>query len=248
MVGFSKLLIGAFIPSAYGSGKVEPETSALTAAPTARIRYHSCADTNGTLPGFFFMDDGEECNVTSIAKSPDENKIESWTICPGKEIHRYITRKNEEIKLQETQGGGEVFKLTPDGQKFSVGGAGTYSFDGKEFCVLIDFNKPAEKNLLVKLTSVGDQDRPQSVQAKDLKPVVLADNNKKVVEESAFFGEANGEWSIIDVAFIAVIGVLLLCFCLGLYSCWAQKKKNKEKDCAANRPAKYNHRRQLAIE
>jgi len=135
-----------------------------------------------------------------------------------------------------------------------TGGLGEYPFDGKEFCVLIDFKKdPAVKmNLLVKLTSVRDYDQSETVVA-DAKTsaLVLKDKEDEIVEKSAFFGEANGEWSIIDVAFIAVIGVLLLCFCLGLYSCWSKKKKNKEqaeKDCAKLPPAKYNHRRQLAIE
>jgi len=246
MVGFSKLLIGAFIPSAYGSGKVEPETSALTAAPTATLRYNDCANKTGTTPGFFFIDD-TNCNLTSIAKSSDGNKIESWTKCSNGETARYTTKEDENIKLRDSQGGGEVFNLSSDGQSFSVGGLGTYSFDGQEFCVLVDF-KDRRKNLLVKLTSVQDHKKLESVKPQILKPVVITDDKNNVVEKSAFFGEANGEWSIIDVAFIAVIGVLLLCFCLGLYSCWAQKKKNKEKDCAANRPAKYNHRRQLAIE
>jgi len=115
MVGFSKLLIGAFIPSAYGSGKVKPVQTAALTEPTATITYALCDYLkDNTEPGMFFIE-GTDCNVTSIAKNSDGNKIESWTKCSNNETRRYTTKEDENIKLLDSQGGGEVFKLSQNG-------------------------------------------------------------------------------------------------------------------------------------
>merc|ERR1719341_2545716 len=145
-----------------------------------------------------------------------------------------------------------LFTLSND--KFYVGAeTGNLRSFGTEFCVLVDFPKPEQDDLVMKFGSDAVVAKPVTLAVeKEAEPVVTQiyekseGGNMKQVAESAFFGEANGEWSLIDFAFIAVIVVLLLCFCLGLYGCWSKKKK-MEKDSAANRPAKNNHRRQ-AIE
>jgi len=253
MVGFSKLLIGAFLPSAYGKAQV----AALKKEETTKITSVECAARNTSNAGYF-TPPGSNCKVTHVAPA-DGDKINIWTDCPDTDdFHQYATV--DEVFKMATGASGEMIPVfARSGDQYYVGEASEPMYDfEKDFCVRVHF--PGDRTDLLMKFKYGAPSDPV------VSPVIvssqeLVGTDGEYVPESAFFGEANGEWSIIDVAFIAVIGVLLLCFCLGLYSCWAQKKKNKEqaeKDCAKLPPAKYNHqlysrsgvqrRRQLAIE
>jgi len=256
MVGFSKLLIGAFIPSAFGNAVVEAQTK----APKTTITYAAdCSDDSNHKEGMFLVYEGEtntKCKVTGIAKNADYDKIIIETNCTDStegsdavETVKTYTTDSEIFHMQTPHGLIPLF--TRSGDEFTVGDedATPYSFD-EAFCVLVDFptnSASTQPNLRIAIGHVSSVEPVKLNKAPaPAKLYQNEDGKPNPVEESAFFGEDNGEWSFIDFAFIAVIVVLLLCFCLGLYGCWSKKKK-MEKDSAANRPAKNNHRRQ-AIE
>jgi len=250
MVGFSKLLIGAFIPSAFGNAVVEAQTAAK---PTMKIEVVNCTHHKTIDSGMFFIPQ-TDCAVTGIEENASgyNDRIYMTTERTG---DRYGTAEEEctpyvtpSATLELATGPGQDPIILLDATKEGDTLVTTF---GNDSCVLVKFPDGNEAKLDKLLIDIRSGFPPAPEKPKETMPVQLVQQAGKEgeyvpVEESAFFGEDNGEWSLIDFAFIGIIVVLLLCFCLGLYGCWSKKKK-MEKDSAANRPAKNNHRRQ-AIE